>query len=126
MAANVNYYATFNTRLVEFLEDLRGVMGDVPDYNSLVTVVKTLSRMNERQNARLFIQYVSEPYKNEILDRNEAFFVTHDYTEANAGDIVQLLKGVWNKLAQEDKDMIWEHLNLLVIITQKLQTLKTA
>lgn len=123
MAANVNYYAVFNTKLLDFLEDLNGVLGHVPDYKTLVSGAKFLARMNERQNANLFIRYVSSPYGTQILERNESFFVTHEYneaTEANAGDIVQLLKGVWSNLANEDRDSIWAHLHMLVNIAGRL------
>jgi hypothetical protein len=123
MASGLNYYAVFNTKLIDFLEDLNGVLGHVPDYKTLVTSAKFLARMNERQNAKLFIQFVSGPYGKEILERNESFFVDRDFKEAkdaNAGDIVQLLKGVWKNLAKEDRDSIWAHLHMLVTIVGRL------
>lgn len=125
MASNsgINYYAVFNTKLLDFLEDLSGVLGHVPDYKTLVASAKFIARMEERRNARLFIQFVSGPYGKEILERNESFFVDHEYkeaTDANAGDIVQLLKGVWKTLAKEDRDSIWAHLHMLVTITGRI------
>ena len=121
--SSINYYAVFNTKLIDFLEDLGGVLGSVPDYKTLVASAKFLARMNERQNAKLFVQYVSGPYSQEIMDRNESFFVDREYKEAsdaNAGDIVQLLKGVWTNLAVQDKDSIWAHLHMLVTIAGRL------
>ena len=121
--AGVNYYAVFNTKLLDFLEDLSSVLGHVPDYKTLVASAKFLARMNERQNAKLFMQFVSGPYKKEIMEMNESFFVEHEYkeaTDANAGDIVQLLKGVWENLAKDDRDSIWAHLHMLVTITGRL------
>lgn len=123
MATNVNYYAVFNTKLIDFLDDLSGVLGHVPDYKTLVSGAKFLARTNERQNAKLFIQYVSGPYGSQILERNESFFVSREYseaTESNTGDIVQLLKGVWKGLAKEDRDSIWAHLHMLVTIAGRM------
>ena len=119
-STNINYYAVFNAKLIDFLDDLKGVLGHVPDYVTLVSGAKFLAQMNERQNAKLFMKYVSGPYGPQILEQNESFFVTHEYTEANAGDIVQLLKGVWKELADEDKDSIWAHLHMLVTIVKRI------
>lgn len=126
----INYHAVFNAKLIDFLEDLRGILGSLPDYKVLVSSARLMAQFQERQNAKLFNAYVTVPYGTQILARDEAFFVCRDYDEfvnktasssKNTGDVVQLLKGVWNTLPQEDRDSIWAHLHVLVTLSSRCQ-----
>ena len=124
--ATVKIYEIFNNRLIDFLKDLDGVLGHVADYKTLVTSAKFLARFpdTEKKNAQIFIQYISTPYRKEIMARNDSFFISREFKEANdanAGDIVQLLKGVWQNLVNEDRDAIWGHLNTLLTIADRIE-----
>jgi hypothetical protein len=116
MAANP--YAMFNNKLVDFLEDLKGVIGHLPDYTILLSSAKFLAQFKERQNQELFERYVNQPYGSLIVARNEAFLLDEKYSNSKS-DIVSLLKNVWATMQDADKESVWAHMHVLVVLSQR-------
>ena len=120
----------FNHKLIDFIDDLEGVIGHLPEYPIVVTSVKMLSHIQENKNRQVFDKYICEPYEEYILARDEAFLLNKDYDEverklggqesdASGGGIVSLLKGVWSTLSKENKASIWEHMQVLLFINRR-------
>lgn len=113
----------FNNKLLDFVDDLRHVVGHLPEYGLLRTGARMLSETAPAQNQVLFDKYVAAPYLPHILEQDSTFFMQHDsyeipQTAANAG-IVPILKQVWRGLTDKDQTMIWRHLKLLAVLNSR-------
>ena len=113
-----NPYVLFNNKLMDFLEDLKGVIGHLPDYTILVTSAKFLAQFKEKQNQELFDRFVVQPYGPLIVARNEAFLLEEKYSNSKA-DIVSLLKNVWTTMQDADKESVWAHMHVLVVLSDR-------
>lgn len=120
-------FRIFNLKVCEFLNDLKGVMHDVPEYVGVQQSVKLIIALNERMLHKYFYTYVHEPYGTYIKDRNEDFFV-HTVTEDNIRvdpsltlkfGIVDMLKAKWNILSDSDKCAIWDHFTLMITLSDR-------
>ena len=63
-------------------------------------------------------------YHEYIVNRDERFFLEKDekdYTQdAESVPIISKLKGYWGTLSDNNKDKIWEYVNSLLTLTQKI------
>jgi hypothetical protein len=117
----VDMYAVFNAKLLDFVDDMQGILRHVPQYKMLVASIKLLSQFQPHQNHTFFRQYVATPYEASIVARDEAFLLNQDYNVGGEDvDIVSLVKGVWTSLTPEDKDSIWAHLQVLLAISRRI------
>lgn len=117
-ASHSDNIALFNNKLLDFVDDLGCVIGHVPEYKLIATSAKFMAQFQEAQNQSVFDRYVARPYGALIRDKDEAFLMDEKYTDASGG-VVALLKGVWGTLAAEDKESIWAHLHVLLVLNER-------
>lgn len=122
-----NVFKIFNLKVCEFLNDLKGVMHDVPEYVGMQQTVKLIIALNDRMLQKYFDTYVHQPYGAYIKQRNEEFFV-HSVTEDNIRidpsmtlkfGIVDMLKEKWSVLSDSDKCAIWDHFTLMISLSER-------
>jgi hypothetical protein len=118
MDAITTPHQLFNNKLIDFLEDLEGVVGHLPEYAVLVSSAKFLAQFKPSQNQELFASYVRQPYGASILARDEAFLLEEKFSASKA-DVVSLLKNVWSTLRPEDKESVWAHMHVLVVLCDR-------
>jgi len=118
----------FNGKMLAFAQDLKrlndGLASPVPELQYLDTGLQVLMFADRQKPRDLFHEHVTERYGPQIKARDEAFFLVsakYDGVEASDMNLVELLKGVWQKLGAGDKDSVWKHLQLLVVLDEKLR-----
>jgi len=120
-------FRIFNLKVCEFLNDLKGVMHDVPDYIGVQQTVKLIIALNDRMLHKYFDTYVHQPYGAYIKEHNEDFFV-NTVTEDNISidpsmtmkfGIVDMLKEKWSTLSDPDKCAIWDHFTLMITLSER-------
>jgi hypothetical protein len=117
-------WTLFNAKLIDFVDDLQGVLGHLPEYTVFASSARLLSQFQLRQNQGMFDRYVAKPYGAFIVARNEAFLLDQDFSDVTGGGsqndgIVSLLKSVWTSLPQEDKESIWAHMQVLLVLNDR-------
>lgn len=122
--SSTSTFELFNNKLSEFIEDLRGVLGTLPEYKMIASSSRLLSQVQVRQNCNLFYQYVVIPYGEQIMARDEKFLLDHDFTkeasEAGSGaGVVDLLKKVWTSMSLDDRESVWGHLGILIVLSRR-------
>lgn len=115
-AANV--FQVFNNKLIDFVDDLKGAIGHLPEYSLISSSATFLAKFQERQNYAMFDRYIAQPYGESILARDEAFLLTQNYSNSNGG-IVDLIKGVWKDLPAGDRESVWAHLHVLLVLAAR-------
>ena len=111
-------FTLFNNKLVDFLDDLKGVIGHLPEYSLMASSARFLAQFQLRQNHELFARYVVEPYGASIMARDESFLLGESFGMSGAS-VVTLIKSVWGGLDASDRDSIWSHMHVLMFLSKR-------
>lgn len=118
----------FNKKLMDFAEDVNklrasGKADDVPQLDMLKPSISLAAQFDPKKPHIIFKEHVADKYSKYINERDEAFFLTHEYAddvdEKVGLNIVEMIKGIWKNLETEDKDAIWGHLQILLLLSKK-------
>ena len=117
----------FNTRLLEFIDDMDSVYDGAKQIRKGISLAILLDR---KLPVQTFEAHVVKPYGESIMARNEAFLLEQDYASSlknvpatpnlSSMDIVSELKGIWKTLTPENKDAIWNHMRVLVVLASRM------
>ena len=129
----------FNSKIIEFLNDLIKIFPGDTEFKMYKNAVNLIKMADEKKPLQLYNTFVTEEYKQNIEERNEAFFLEHDYNEILNSDIVKnsdfvqkeldgnvnnkivnKLKGYWGELSDENKEFIWSYFTLFLKISNKV------
>jgi hypothetical protein len=118
-------YTAYNTLAVKFNEELIEVFPKDIDFKVSLNTIKLIEKTTKR---KLF-DIVSPQllmYHEYIRNRDERFFLEKDEAEytvdTESVPIISKLKGYWGTLSENNKDKIWEYVNSLLTLTQKIVT----
>lgn len=118
-------YALFNNKLADFFEDLRPVIGGLPEYALFTSTSALVARMRPEQNYKIFKVHIESRYRDKIINRDESFFMANSYVEldnnyVSSPDIVSMLKHKWKDMSDSDKEAVWCHMDVLLRISELL------
>ena len=128
------FYIIFNTKITEFLNDLIRLFPDDADFKMYKTAITLAKLADEKKPLQYYKKFVTEEYKEHIRNKNDKFFLDHDYkeilsdselsNEINSGDfssqIVDRLKGYWSQISDENKEIVWNYFTLFLKISEKV------
>ena len=128
------FYTIFNTKITEFLNDLIRLFPDDDDFKMYKTAISLAKLADEKKPLQYYKKFVTEEYKEHIRNKNDKFFLDHDYKEIlsdselsndiNSGDfssqIVDRLKGYWSQISDENKEIVWNYFTLFLKISEKV------
>jgi hypothetical protein len=117
----------FNRKLIDFADDLqnlRSMIGaEIPEIDAMSPAITATSAMFPTKPQELFHEYVSSKFEQHIVKQDDEFFLNQkadDLTgETNTADLVGLLKKIWGNLSVQNKNAIWKHLQVLLILDKK-------
>lgn len=94
------------------------------DIKMAKTSIDTMKRMNPKMVFTTFYQFVY-PFKDQILSRNEDFFLNMDFSniaggEANNMMTVMNLKKYWSTMTEQTKECMWQYFGVLVKLCEKI------
>lgn len=127
------YIQQFNTTFELFVKLLIEWFPNDSDFKLLKNSYNLLILCNKTTPYTLFAKGLSDEYIKHIQSHNEEFFVNHTYddvikdselaTEETLFDIMNKLKNYWTQLNNEQKTLVWKHLDAFVIIHQKISSI---
>ena len=130
---NNKYYTIFNSKIVELLNDLIRIFPEDNDFKMYKNAVTLVKLANEKKLLEFYKIFVTDEYKEHISNKNEEFFLEHDYNEIlNSNElkkeldgdinnkIVNKLKGYWSQLSSDNRDIVWNYFNLFLKISEKV------
>ena len=71
----------FNTKLREFISDLISVYPLDEDLKKFKTSIHVLLLISDNKIMKLYNDYVYTKYKTQIFNKDEEFFMKHDYKD---------------------------------------------
>jgi len=125
---NTKWTSCFNSKLEEFLKDLIVSYPDDKDFVMFKQSFSMLKIVDSTKPVFLFKMYTTK-YMDQITNRDEKFFLDHDFQDELSStddkdfssEMLSKLKSYWNTMSDENKDIIWNYLNLLCKIILKIQ-----
>lgn len=114
----------FNRKLFDMLEDLASSFPTVPEFGIAVSpTARMFMNLDPSKAQKMFHEYVGTPFEKHIVARDEAFLLSQNHEHfgvaASSGDIIRMIKGVWMEASVEDKDAIWKHLHVLIVLSRR-------
>lgn len=123
-------YLMFNRKLTDMLEDLAACFPTVPEFAvALSPPGRLLMTIDPSHPHHMFHEYVVLPYERRILDRDDAFLLSQELfgpPSSTQGDVVALIKRVWCGATVEDREAIWRHLHVLIVLSRRCDTASAA
>ena len=118
-------YTAYNTLAIKFNEELIDVFPKDIDFKVSLNTIKLIEKTTKRKLFDLVSPQLLM-YHEYIRNRDERFFLEKDdkeFTEdTESVPIISKLKGYWGTLSDNNRDKIWEYVNSLLTLTQKIVT----
>ena len=120
----------FNNVLINFIDDCILVFPEDRDFKVYKASIKILVKINPKKVLTIFANN-TKLYKEQILEKNEDFFLKNDYSEVinntkktdisddEINDIIKKIQGYWIELEKTNKEKIWDYMLLLVNLSDK-------
>jgi hypothetical protein len=114
-------YIIFNENIIRLLEDLQILYPNDKDYSLFGSKLNILVKSNFKKPLILFYENITQKYRNDILNKNELFFLNNSFNESlkNTKSIQLLLKlkQHWCDISIKNKKIIWDYLHVLVLLS---------
>jgi hypothetical protein len=114
----------FNTQLERLINDLCNYFPENKDLKKFDTVFQLLKQSNPRKILEIFKQHITNKYKDNILSKDETFFLNYNFVEETkdnnyAGELMVRLKENWNVIDESNKETIWKYFQVLILLSEK-------
>lgn len=125
LSSKMDYLEKFNTTMVEFISDLVKVFPDDMELKMYQLALKGLIVATPNLISEQYHRRVTSQYYDEIVSRNEDFFLNHDFKQVkerveDGMRIIEKTMNYWSTLSSEDKDTVWKYMKVLCILSKKL------
>ena len=134
--ATAVYIESFNNKLHEFMNDLVETFPELRDLRLMKSSFIMVKSINPKLPQQIFNDHVANEFEDSIVARDEKFFMDYDYDvilqkvqqhggdnvaklDAHGMNIVGYLKNIWKDLSNDNKDVIWKYLAVLLILNKK-------
>lgn len=123
--AKTMFYDRFNEKAIEFFSDLTSTFPEITEFKRLKTGLTMMSNLEQKSPERIFRQYVLNKFKEQILKKDEAFFLNHTDYEIHSNkkeywtDFMNQIKSIWSTLDDSTKEVIWKYFHILLVLSDK-------
>lgn len=113
-----NYIIAFNNLLLKFNQEIIELFPEETDFKLYKTALNLIITTDKYKLSKLFKTYIIQ-YKQNILDKNEIFFLNNEYKEITKKTegiqlIIDKIKKYWSILSNNNKEQIWTYLHSLI------------
>ena len=131
MAESKDMLECFNRKLTEFGRDLASLYPSDPDILSFKASLACMLLVDPKKPERLYHTYVSNPYGQRLLSRDESFFLTSNEIESALEShavefpemtqaLLSKLREYWSQMREGDKTAVWNYFKVLTLLSSKL------
>jgi hypothetical protein len=129
------YVEAFNNKMQELLGLMTQLCPDVKDLKLLKSSFIMVRNIRPRLPQHTFAKHVQAEFQDQILRKDDAFFLQYDYDaivdriaaggqgmvnqDVDVLNVVGYLKSVWGTLSAEDKETVWKFLHILLKLSSK-------
>ena len=118
------FYDLFNSKVDEFLRDLSNTFPDIKQFTQFKTAFTLMKNLDEKKPQAIFNNYVYASYGKQIKERDEQFFMETNFPIKSQREdywleFINNLRSIWKDLNDDNKNVIWTYLQLLVKLNEK-------
>ena len=123
--SNSSFLTAFNNVISQFIDDLIKTFPEEREFRKFKTGFSLLKSTNNKKIVQVFKFYI-ENYREQISNRDDNFFIVTDSETLSDSDdnsianLLDKLKVYWKLLSENNKDKIWQYLNTLIILSNKI------
>jgi hypothetical protein len=113
----------FNSKMQEFIRDLSDAFPDMQDFKLCKNALNLAVSFSPEKPQKIFHIYVAVPYETEIIEKDEGFFLAHDFREVLMDgdfDIVDRIRSVWHRMSEDNKFIVWKYMQVLLLLDKKM------
>ena len=120
----------FTNQLLDFSTKLHEMYPKDEQIFKFMTTVTLLKKTNPRKLLEFFSYYIY-PYKNEIMNENDSFFKTIDYSKLASNkykqidSIVEVVSKYWDDMENTTKQNIWQYYKILIFLKEQFDQTDT-
>jgi uncharacterized protein YbbC (DUF1343 family) len=131
MSDKLSFYRLFNKNAEDFCRDLVMTFPEVSEFKQLKTALMLVKNIDERKPRYFFEKFLTDEIRSRILSKDETFFLTevHNHKhivqdvegvdESQWDTIVDMLRGLWQGLQEDNKEAIWKYFQVLTALSDK-------
>ena len=114
------YIDMFNRKLCEFIDDLTCSFPELNDFKLFKNMLELAIYIDKKSPHKMFDNTVAKLYRDKIISKNEDFFLDEQYNTAyNDINLINKLKTVWKTIDNSNKEIIWQYMNVLLILNDR-------
>ena len=121
----LDFYNLFNEKMLEFAKDLCDVFPQVAEFKRFRSGVLMLQNLEPKTLEGIFRTYVLEKYKDQLLKKDEGFFLEHKQFDIYSQrtdywlSLIDQLKEMWVTLDSDNKEIVWKYFHVLIVLSDK-------
>jgi hypothetical protein len=112
-------YKRFNTALKEFISCTINAFPHIKELSMLEAAYKICQAVGKKNPCKVF-ESITSNCQNAIMQKDEQFFMenTLEYPDVISG-LSAVVRREWETLKSEEKDAVFQHMQVLVILSKK-------
>jgi len=114
-----NVYKEFNKYSKNFIRELIKNFDHISEFKIMFGLYKILKTFNKKLPYKYFNLYIAIDFKSHIVTRDESFFMSDGFKPRAYTEFVDIIKREWVLLDNANKNALWDHLNLLIYLSDK-------
>lgn len=126
----MDYLNKFNITFNEFIDDISNLFPEDNEFALYKTALKTAISIDKKLAYNTFNSKVTEKYSEQILSRDETFFLEHDYsivlTKKEYSSVIDKIKTYWTSMNEDNKNIVWKYFKVLILLSKKIKELESA
>lgn len=126
MSGKTIFVNLFNEKAEEFCKDLVTTFPEVAEFRKLKSSLLLLKNVDERKPREFFNKYVGAQFKQQILAKDETFFINEVQNHVQGGldnsqwqSVISLIHDLWGTLSNDNRENIWKYFQVLIAINDK-------
>jgi hypothetical protein len=115
---NEKIVSIFNKKLMDFIKEIIEIYPNNKDFKSMRTQIRMVISSSENLPITNFKKHVTHKYKDNIISKDEDFFLNLDLTGTPFVSF-NYLKDLWKNMSENTKNAMWKHIELLTKLSEK-------
>jgi hypothetical protein len=116
----------FNEKLIFFFEELSATYPEEKDIKMALEAIQGAKKVNPRLILDLFIEHVSKPLRDDILSENDENVIAYakkmiSTTYNDMLSSLMIFDKYWPEMSDTNRKHIWNHLKVLVLLSEKVK-----
>lgn len=112
-------YKDFNRHVKAFNKELITNFPHIDHFKLANASFYVCKKLNKKLPHKLFNKYIFDVHGKHILAKNDAYFISDQFSSSFWQSFADMIKTMWTTLDQGNKDAIWEHMLTLCALNKR-------